>query len=214
MGGGEIARFFASSQSEDCACNIDPPASSYAIMRRAGPYRGENTGPARMIAESLTPKPGIREHNRHFRDIARSQIDFRFRGKSGRAAETFTGHDRVCEGCRPLTEGLARAWAAGVGKPPREETSALVPIRLFQNPIPHLLYGDFCTIGTERTYRGKLAHVRFSNRPLRVKRFQTIHGYSVDVAHGLVLLFGNRHQGPSIMGFEDEVEQSLGRRCR
>src|SRR6266446_845761 len=32
--------------------------------------------------------------------------------------------------------------------------------------------------------------VRFSNRPLRVKRFQTIHGYSVDVAHGLVLLFG------------------------
>ena len=34
------------------------------------------------------------------------------------------------------------------------------------------------------------ANVRFSNRPLRVKRFQTIHGYSVDVAHGLVLLFG------------------------
>src|SRR6266446_9065385 len=33
-------------------------------------------------------------------------------------------------------------------------------------------------------------HIRFSNRPLRVKRFQTIHGYSVDVAHGLVLLFG------------------------
>src|SRR5664279_2078640 len=24
----------------------------------------------------------------------------------------------------------------------------------------------------------------------------------------------NRHQGPSIMGFEDEVEQSLGRPCR
>ena len=35
-----------------------------------------------------------------------------------------------------------------------------------------------------------LFHVVFSNRPLRVKRFQTIHGYSVDVAHGLVLLFG------------------------
>src|SRR5260370_26163649 len=35
-------------------------------------------------------------------------------------------------------------------------------------------------------------HIRFSNRPLRVKRFQTIHGYSVDVAHGLVLLFSNR----------------------
>jgi hypothetical protein len=34
------------------------------------------------------------------------------------------------------------------------------------------------------------AHVRFSNRPFRVKRFQTIHHYSVDVAHGLALLFG------------------------
>ena len=33
-------------------------------------------------------------------------------------------------------------------------------------------------------------HVRFSNRPFRVKRFQTFHHYSVDVTHGLVLLFG------------------------
>ena len=33
-------------------------------------------------------------------------------------------------------------------------------------------------------------NVRFSNRPVWVKRFQTIHEYSVDVARGLVLLFG------------------------
>ena len=38
--------------------------------------------------------------------------------------------------------------------------------------------------------RRKLRDVRFSNRPFRVKRFQTIHPHSVDVAHGLVLLFG------------------------
>src|SRR6201993_4119789 len=44
--------------------------------------------------------------------------------------------------------------------------------------------------------------------------FQTIHHYSVDVAHGLVLLFGIGTRGPSIMGFEDEVEQSIGRPCR
>jgi hypothetical protein len=30
--------------------------------------------------------------------------------------------------------------------------------------------------------------VRFSNRPIRVKHFQTIHHYSVDVAHGLVAI--------------------------
>ena len=35
-----------------------------------------------------------------------------------------------------------------------------------------------------------IRNVRFSNRPFGVKRFQTIHHYGVDVAHGLVLLFG------------------------
>ena len=33
-------------------------------------------------------------------------------------------------------------------------------------------------------------HVRFSNRPIGVKRFQTIHQHGVDVARGLALLFG------------------------
>jgi hypothetical protein len=32
--------------------------------------------------------------------------------------------------------------------------------------------------------------VAFSNRPFGVKRFQTIHHFNVDVAHGLALLFG------------------------
>src|SRR6516162_7368324 len=35
-----------------------------------------------------------------------------------------------------------------------------------------------------------LVHVRFSNRPVWVKRFQTIHQCCVDVAHGRALLFG------------------------
>ena len=34
------------------------------------------------------------------------------------------------------------------------------------------------------------ANFRFSNRPFEVKHFQTIHHCSVDVAHGLALLFG------------------------
>src|SRR5436305_3524753 len=36
----------------------------------------------------------------------------------------------------------------------------------------------------------RLRPVRFSNRPFRVKHFQTIHRCGVDVAHGLALLFG------------------------
>jgi hypothetical protein len=38
--------------------------------------------------------------------------------------------------------------------------------------------------------RLRACNVRFSNRPFGVKRFQTIHHYGVDVAHGLVLLYG------------------------
>ena len=54
-------------------------------------------------------------------------------------------------------------------------------------------------------------NVRFSNRPVGVKRFQTIHQCSVDVARGLALLFGIGTKAPSIMGFANEVEQSIGR---
>ena len=36
-----------------------------------------------------------------------------------------------------------------------------------------------------------------------VKRLQTIHHYSVDVARGFVLLFGNRHQGPLYHGIQE-----------
>jgi hypothetical protein len=33
-------------------------------------------------------------------------------------------------------------------------------------------------------------NVRFSNRPVGVKRFQTIHDCGIDVTRGLVLLYG------------------------
>ena len=59
----------------------------------------------------------------------------------------------------------------------------------------------------------RAADVRLSNRPFGVKRFQTIHHYSVDVAHGLVL-FGIGIKALPSWGFEDEVEQSVGRPCR
>jgi hypothetical protein len=43
------------------ASHIDPPTSSYAIMRRACPYRGENPEPGKDFHAELDPKPGIRE---------------------------------------------------------------------------------------------------------------------------------------------------------
>src|SRR5438552_15190799 len=58
------------------------------------------------------------------------------------------------------------------------------------------------------------SNVGFSNRPFGVKRFQTIHHYSVDVAHGLVLLYGIGTKSLPSWDFEDEVEQSAGRPCQ
>src|SRR5215813_1319591 len=46
------------------ASHIDPPASSYAIMRRARPYRGENPVPGKDVRGELDPTPGIREQPR------------------------------------------------------------------------------------------------------------------------------------------------------
>ena len=48
--------FLRALNQRDCACNIDPPASSYAIMRRAGPYRGENSGPGKDNRGELDTK--------------------------------------------------------------------------------------------------------------------------------------------------------------
>src|SRR5215510_13866076 len=57
-------------------------------------------------------------------------------------------------------------------------------------------------------------YVRFSNRPSGVKRFQAIHQLQCRCSSRALASLRTRHQGPSIMGFEDEVEQSFGRPCR
>jgi len=46
------------------------------------------------------------------------------------------------------------------------------------------------------------AHVCFSNRPFEVKHFQTIRHCSVDVAHGLALLFGIGTRAPFHHGIQ------------
>ena len=55
---------------------------------------------------------------------------------------------------------------------------------------------------------------RFSNRPSGSSTFRLSTNSSVDVAHGLVLLFGLGTEALPSWGFEDEVEQSFGRPCR
>jgi hypothetical protein len=57
------------------------------------------------------------------------------------------------------------------------------------------------------------SHVRFSIRPVRVKRFQTIHHNSVDVAREHTLLFEIGTKAPPSWGSENEVEHSKWRPC-
>jgi hypothetical protein len=68
--------------------------------------------------------------------------------------------------------------------------------------------------GTKRRTAARNQFGRFSNRPSEVKHFQAIHHPSVDVARGLALLFGLGTKALPSWGFEDEVEQSIGRPCR
>ena len=68
---------------DDRDCNIEPSTSPYAIMRRVHPYRGENNGPGKDDRGDLTPRPGIREQNRHSSEVVVPMRDVRSWGKTG-----------------------------------------------------------------------------------------------------------------------------------
>ena len=57
-------------------------------------------------------------------------------------------------------------------------------------PTPSLAHGNWQAVGSLADIAARPDDVRFSNRPFGVKHFQTIRRCSVDVAHGLALLFG------------------------
>jgi hypothetical protein len=63
-GVGAIALGLAMLERAERASHIDPPASSYAIMRRARPYCGENPAPGKDVNGEVDPTPGIRERPR------------------------------------------------------------------------------------------------------------------------------------------------------
>src|SRR5258705_273976 len=86
--------------------------------------------------------------------------------------------------------------------PLRAATSGATPAwGLFSSPIgiPRLAIRVGAAVSTiircngaggKTRHAARKPHVLFSNRPFGVKRFQTIRTLGVDVARGLVLLFG------------------------
>src|SRR5207245_4457455 len=90
-----------------------------------------------------------------------------------------------------------RAPAVPQGIARRQETAALRDL-----DQAYVRFGSLATEEVEatrssmsalprkQTNSGQSWYVRFSNRPSRVNHFQAIHHFSVDVAHGLALLFG------------------------
>ena len=77
------------------------------------------------------------------------------------------------------------------------------------NARPDHTFGSFASI-----WAPVPPDVGFSNRPFGVKRFQTIHPYGMGGHSRARASLRNRHIGPSIMGFENEVERSVTRPCR
>ena len=82
--------------------HIDPPASSYAIMRRARPYRGENPEPGKDVHGELDPTPGIRERDSHIDPPASSYAIMR-RARPYRGENPEPGKD-VTESLTPRPE--------------------------------------------------------------------------------------------------------------
>ena len=93
----------------------------------------------------------------------------------------------------------------------------LMLLRMFPSPA------ELSTVNPDTVHDHSKAcqgHDRFSNRPFGVKRFQTIHHCSVDVAHGLVLLFempterpfhhGIRRRGGTILRHDLAVRRTAG----
>ena len=108
--------------------------------------------------------------------------------------------DALAEG-RPPPPDAARLHALNEGGQGNLER---LPERLAMSALPRLTLGPLLYHGSAEQRRDfyfriadeapvstvYIGETVFSNRPVGVKRFQTIHHYSVDVAHGLVLLFG------------------------
>ena len=69
-GVGAIAPGFAMLKKAKRASHIDPPASSYAIMRRASPYRGENPGAGEDVEGELNPGPELENSQDQNRQVA------------------------------------------------------------------------------------------------------------------------------------------------
>src|SRR6188474_2926109 len=63
-GDGEFVRFFASVRKADRDCTLNRQRHLTPSCGGFTPTAERTVGPARMIVESLTPRPGIREHYR------------------------------------------------------------------------------------------------------------------------------------------------------
>jgi transposase-like protein len=81
----------------------------------------------------------------------------------------------------------ARRWSKERGQ---ATAAAYVPLSFAPGEAYQFDWSHEVVLLNGTTVIVKVAHVRFSNRPVGVKHFQAIHRCNVDVAHGLALLFG------------------------
>src|SRR5262249_30322945 len=78
---GDRPIFFELSIRETALATLIHPRRLTPSCGGQAPTAERTVGPARMIAESLTPKPGIREQYRHEADMSNQARDVRFRGR-------------------------------------------------------------------------------------------------------------------------------------
>ena len=113
-GDGEFVRFFASVRKADRDCNIEPPASPYAIMRRVYLYRGENSGPGKgRSLEGLTSRPGIREQY-----LPKAEVRWTGRLRQSALRQSGEAHTLLKSFFDPIRDRIPFANPRSVAAPP------------------------------------------------------------------------------------------------
>jgi hypothetical protein len=136
-GVGAIAPGFAMLERAKRASHIDPPASSYAIMRRARSYRGENPEPGKDVHGELDPTPGIREQPRSSTSFRAQAGHFCFASNSRRNAvsqrTTFRAISRLMR-CNIAANPMLHAFfdfRELKERPPRDDLSETYSAHVF-----------------------------------------------------------------------------------
>jgi hypothetical protein len=103
------------SREQNALYTLNPPASPYAIMRRACSLPRREPWTRRGCSRKLDPTPGIREQPRPAAEILRRPFPAKADDRKGRRTLR-QAHEDIYDPGRPLTVGAPRLWTGVIAR--------------------------------------------------------------------------------------------------